>query len=63
MLDEKEFASIIRVLGKVIINGALEDAVNPLTVTVIGWYVAPVGTIALSEVEVAAITVAFTAPK
>ena len=53
---------IIGVPGKVTLKGALDQAVNPLTVTVIGLYVAPVGTITLSEVEVADVTVALTAP-
>jgi len=63
--EAKEVESITRELGKVTINGLLEYAVNPvvISVTVIGWNVALVGTTTLSEVELAAVTVAFTAPK
>jgi hypothetical protein len=51
--------------ANVTMNDFTEYAVNPVVrfVTVIGWYVAPTGTVTLSEVEVAAVTVAFTAPK
>jgi len=34
-----------------------------LVVTVMGWYVAPIGTVAVREVPVAAETTALTAPK
>jgi hypothetical protein len=49
----------------VTLNGLLEYAVNPAAVfvTVNGWYVAPTGTVTVSEVELAAVTVALTAPK
>jgi hypothetical protein len=61
--EAKEVASITCELGKVTIKGALVYAVNPLTVTVIGWYVAPTGIITLSEFVEAVATTAFTAPK
>jgi hypothetical protein len=49
--------------ANVTLNGLLEYAVNPFTVTEIGWYIVPTGTVTVSEVEVAAVTVALTAPK
>jgi len=63
MLEAKDDVFIICELGNVIMKGVFVYAVNPFTVTEIGLYVAPVGTITLSEVEVALFTTAFTAPK
>lgn len=50
---------------KVVINGLAEYAVRPvvISVTEMGLYVAPTGTVTLSEVEVAADTFAIVAPK
>ena len=49
---------------KVVINGFEEYAVKlQVVVTVIYWYVDPTGTVTVSEVVVAAVTVAFVAPK
>ncbi len=50
---------------KVGINGALEEPVNPVvvSVTAIGAYVAPAGTFTVSPVDVPEVTAAFTAPK
>ena len=44
-------------------KGADEYAVSPLVNTVIGWYVAPTGTVTVSCDEVAVVTVALVAPK
>lgn len=44
-------------------NGTLEIAVRPPVVTLTGEYVAPVGTVTLSESVEAALTVALVAPK
>jgi hypothetical protein len=44
-------------------NGEFEYAVRPPVVTVIGAYDAPVGAVTVSEVELAEVTTAFTAPK
>jgi hypothetical protein len=41
----------------------LPSLVRLLVVTVMGWYVAPIGTVAVREVPVAAETTALTAPK
>ena len=51
-------------LGKVTEKGEVEYEVKPVVtfVTVMGWHVAPVGTRTLSEVEVADVTFALTAP-
>ena len=51
--------------SKVILNGSCEYAVKPelKSVTEIYWYVEPTGTITVSEVAVAAETVAIVAPK
>lgn len=61
--DAKDVVSMTSELGKVTSKGAIAYAVTPLTVTEIGWYVDPIGTVTASDVEVAAVTVAFTAPK
>ena len=60
--DAIDVASKTFVPGIVTLNGEAEYAVNPLTVTVIGWYVTPAGTVSVSCVNVAAVTVARTAP-
>jgi hypothetical protein len=44
-------------------NQSLEYAVNPLTVTEMGAYVAPVGTMTVSEFVFAFVTTARTAPQ
>jgi hypothetical protein len=44
-------------------NGWPLEAVRPLTVTVIGAYVAQAGTVTVKEVALAATTAAWTAPK
>jgi hypothetical protein len=45
-------------------KGWAEKAVSPpVVVTVIGWKLAPVGTVTLREVELAVVTAAFTDPK
>jgi len=49
--------------GNVTLNGTLVYAERPALVTLIGWKVAPAGTVTESEVVVALLTVAFTAPK
>jgi hypothetical protein len=59
----KDVPSIARLDGKVTSKGALEYAVMPSAVTVIGAYVAPAGTVTASDVEVASFTTALTAPK
>jgi len=65
LIDAKDEVSIIRELGKVAINGVFEYAVNPvvISVTEIGAYVEPIGTVIASEVGFAETTAAFTAPK
>ena len=45
------------------LNGFKDQAVRLLTVTLIGWKLAPAGTVTTSEVSVAACTTALTAPK
>jgi hypothetical protein len=61
----KELELIDPPSAKVTVNGLAEYAINPVvkSVTVIGAYVAPTGTVTVSEVEVAELTVARTAPK
>jgi hypothetical protein len=45
------------------LNGRLEEAVRLFVVTVIGRYVAPIGTATVMDVLIAAETTALTAPK
>ena len=65
IFEAKDDVSILFVLGKVTIKGMLANAVNPvvISVTEIGVYVAPIGTVTVSDVELAELTAAFTAPK
>jgi hypothetical protein len=48
---------------KVVINGAAEEAMSPLLNTLMGWLVAPAGTVTVKLVVVPAVTVAWVAPK
>ena len=57
-LGANEFATV-----NVTTKGTVEYAVRLFVVTVIGEYVAPVGTVTVSDDALAAVTVAFTAPK
>jgi hypothetical protein len=64
IFDAKEF--VVNPLPppmNVTIKGWAENAVSPFTATVIGWKVAPAGTVTVSEDETAVVTTAFTAPK
>ena len=47
---------------KVILNAFGDSAINPFTKTLIGESVAPTGTVVVSEVAVAEVTVALTPP-
>jgi hypothetical protein len=65
VIDANDDVSMLFELGKVAINGEFAYAVNPvvISVTEIGTYVEPIGTVTASEVELAETTAAFTAPK
>jgi hypothetical protein len=64
-LEANDVASMICELGNVTVNGLAENAIKCVIVSVmvISAYVALVGTVTESEVEVVAVTVALTAPK
>jgi hypothetical protein len=47
----------------VTLNGFLDQAVNPAAVILIGWYEAPAGTVTVSDVGEAVVTIPRTAPK
>ena len=64
-LEAKDVVSMIPELGKVTLKGAFEYAINPVVIsaTEIGAYVVPIGTVTVSDVELADFTAALTAPK
>ena len=63
-LEAKDVVSMIPELGKVTLKGAFEYAINPvISATEIGAYVVPIGTVTVSDVELADFTAALTAPK
>ena len=65
IFEANDDVSILLELEKVTIKGVLAYPVNPvvISVTEIGAYVVPIGTVTVSEVELADTTTAFTAPK